>query len=244
MLYSLLLVLLVPMVVHAQETSEVTVQVLYRGAVSTPQSIAVSRDLEVCGASAMVQTVRVHPLSHGLQDAVVTVEGAQTSTNGSTSLAPAVLSNSRCVFVPRVIGIQSGGSIEVGNQDPILHNTHIKAPAGKGLDGHRTLLNVALVPGGRPIVKKVASAGLYHVQCDAHPFMRGYIVARDHPFVAVSDEQGVAKIRGVPPGPYEVSIWHETLGELHSKVTVPSSGNAIVTVEFPSAPSTLRRQPD
>ncbi|MCP9462610.1 MAG: hypothetical protein NNA24_11265 [Nitrospira sp.] len=230
MLHVLSLVLLVlPMTTLAQEAGEVTVQVLYRGVVPPAQSVPVTRDAEFCGATAVTQTVTVHPHSRGLKDAVVIVEGVSLPSNTPTSPAPAVLSNSRCTFAPSVMVLQGWSSIEIGNQDPIMHNTHIRHG-----ESRRTVLNVALVPGGRPISKKIAAAGLYHVQCDAHPFMRGYVIVRDHPFMAVSDEQGLAKIVGVPPGTHEISVWHERLGELRSKVTVPPSGTVRITIDFPA----------
>lgn len=204
----------------------VTVRVLYRGGVHPPAMVQVTRDPETCGDTARVQSVTVQPATGGVKDVIVAIEGIKPSTAHGLKPAPAVLSNTQCQFTPHIILLPAGSAVEILNQDPILHNTHIK-------DDLRTLINVALVPNARPIVKTVERAGLYHVQCDAHKFMQGYMVAFDHPYFAISDEGGYATIRHVPAGTHDLSLWHETLGELRSRVTVPPDGETTVIVEFP-----------
>lgn len=208
------------------EEGMITARVLFRGPVPPPTVMDVNRDPETCGPTAAVQSVVVQPSSGGLRNAVVSIDGFQAEEMGQRLTTPVVLSNFECRFVPHVSAVRTGALLEIHNQDPIMHNTHIK-------DETRTWINIAMVPNVRPILKKVAKAGLYRVRCDAHKFMQGYVVAFDHPLFAVSDEEGYARIRHVPAGTHEISVWHETLGELRSRVTVPANGEAIVTFQFP-----------
>jgi len=52
--------------------------------------------------------------------------------------------------------------------------------------------------------------GLMKLQCDAgHTWMNGWIYVFDHPFFAVTDDEGAFAIRDVPPGTYTLELWHE-----------------------------------
>jgi hypothetical protein len=61
--------------------------------------------------------------------------------------------------------------------------------------------------------------------------MGAFVLVVDGP-AAVSGADGSFEIRGVPPGTYTVSAWHEKLGEKTAQVTVPASGDARVTFAF------------
>jgi hypothetical protein len=47
------------------------------------------------------------------------------------------------------------------------------------------------------------------ITCGSHPWMKGYIVARDNPYVAVTDDEGRFKIEKLPPGKLDFVVWHE-----------------------------------
>ena len=50
-------------------------------------------------------------------------------------------------------------------------------------------------------------------QCDAHGWMHAWWISQDHPYYAVTDAKGAFKLADVPPGDYEVELWHEKLGK-------------------------------
>jgi plastocyanin len=203
----------------------VTVHVLYHGTISPPTDVTVTRDPEVCGTKVLLQPLTVHSPSGGLKDAVVTIDGIPPSETAQTGMAPMVLSNSRCSFSPHVMSLQTGSPIEIHNQDPIMHNTHINHEM-------RTFINVAMVVNGRPVAKIVAKPGLYRVQCDVHKFMGGYVLASTHPYFGVTDDHGNARILNVPAGQHDISVWHERLGQLQAHVSVPSNREAAARFEF------------
>jgi plastocyanin len=203
----------------------VTVHVLYRGTLPPPLDIKVTRDPEICGTTVPVQSVLVHSPSGGLQHAVVLIEGVHAPKQESTRMLPVILSNSRCAFSPHVMALPTGSPLEIHNQDSIMHNTHISKDAS-------TFINVAMVAHARPVTKRVEKSGLYEVRCDAHKFMRGYVVASEHPYFGVTDEQGLTRILNVPAGEHDISVWHERLGQLRAHVTVPPNGEVAATFEF------------
>ena len=214
-----------PSALAQMEQGVVTVHVLYRGAIPQPVDMNVTRDSEICGTTVSTQSVTVHPPSGGLKDAVVMIEGLPAPGKEPAQIPPMALLNSRCSFSPHVMALRTGSALEIRNLDPVPHNTHITS-------GVRTFINVAMVVNARPVGKKVSKPGLYLVQCDAHKFMRGYVMAFEHPYFGVTDGHGDTRILNVPAGEHDLSIWHERLGQLHAHVTVPSNGEASVTFEF------------
>ena len=138
-----------------------------------------------------------------------------------------ILTNKDCAFKPRVDTITVGQTLILRNDDPMLHNTHIR-------NGKRTFVNVAQVVGGRQIEKLVKAPGLLNVKCDKHKFMQGYLVAFDHPYFAITNKTGQFRIVDVPPGRWTITVWHETLGSLTASVMVPDRGTMSVNMEFPA----------
>ena len=228
LLVALFIALIVPNVPAALAQAEqgvVTVHVLYRGTIPPPIDMKVTRDPEICGTTVSTQSLTVHSPSGGLKDAVVMIEGIHAPGKEPALMSPMVLSNSRCSFLPHVMALQTGSPLEIHNLDPIPHNTHITNEV-------RTFINVAMVANARPVARKVVTPGLYRVQCDAHKFMRAYIMASEHPYFGVTDERGDTRILNVPAGKHDISVWHERLGQLRAHVTVPSNGEAAVTFMF------------
>lgn len=200
-------------------------RVVFRGAVPPPAVVAVTRDATVCGESRTIQSLVVHPGTGGIQDAVVSIERTPSLPQPDAPAAT-VIANRQCVFSPHIETIRVGAPLEIRNDDPVLHNTHL-------MTGSRTFLNVALVPEGHPVVKVIKIPGLYQIRCDAHRFMQGYIMAFDHPWHAVTQTQGDFRIAGVLPGRRQVTVWHETLGTIQREITVPAQGDLSITIEFP-----------
>jgi hypothetical protein len=78
--------------------------------------------------------------------------------------------------------------------------------------------------------------------------MGGYLVAFDHPYFAVTDEDGAFSIANVPAGTYRLTVWHEGWNVLQRdaqghltfdaprvvsrEVTVPVPDRAPVIVEL------------
>lgn len=217
--------LLTPAGLSGGETgATITGRIIFRGAVSPPKIMPVDLDAEICGKTVTVSSLVVDVSNHGVREAVVSVEGAGSSSVQSPSAA--VIVNLDCAFSPRVGGAALGQAIEVLNQDPVMHNTHVT-------HDEKTFLNVAQVPGGRPVRKLFKKGGIHHVACDAHKFMEGYVVVFEHPHFTVSGRNGEFRLPGIPPGPRELTVWHEALGLLHKTVVVPPKGELVVNVEYP-----------
>ncbi len=197
----------------------------YQGVVPEPQLKAVTKDQEHCGVEVSVQTINVHDTHGALSGAVVSIEGMKKEDYVASKKDRMVL-NMQCAFRPRIGVARQGEEIEVRNQDPILHNTHIKL-------GKRTFLNVAQVPGGKPIVKRLKRHGLHKIRCDKHIFMESYLYVFSHPYYDRTDKKGAFRISDIPPGKHAIQVWHETLGILENMVNVPTKGTVRVDFSYP-----------
>ena len=194
----------------------------YRGKLPSPNVLKVIKDQDHCGTEVSIQTVQIHDEHGSLSDAVVSVEGIKDVGEEAVEIERPVL-NTRCAFAPRIGMARQGQEIEIRNQDPILHNTHIKHRG-------RTFLNVAQVPGGNPIVKRLKRSGLHTIRCDKHIFMEGSLHVFSHPYYSMTNQTGMFRIEGIPAGKYPIRVWHETLGILEKIVTIPEKG--VVQVKF------------
>lgn len=114
------------------------------------------------------------------------------------------MTNLNCEFVPHILLVQAGENFVLMNNDPIPHNMNV-ASVFKPIN---TLL------GGGPFKTKFDKAERMPIQvtCNIHPFMAGWIVATDHPFVGVSDAAGKLVIKDLPVGNYTFQAWTERAG--------------------------------
>jgi len=138
---------------------------------------------------------------------------------------PVTLTNLKCAFVPHVtVGFKGNTFIE-RNDDPIPHNIHTYS-------GGMTMYNVDLGE-GESITKALKKTGLVEVQCDSHHWMHGYIYVLDHPYAAVTNDDGEFFFKDVPPGTYTVVAWHEMLNKITEyKVKVESGKVTKLKLEY------------
>jgi hypothetical protein len=70
------------------------------------------------------------------------------------------------------------------------------------------------------------------INCEAHNFMFGFMMAPKNPYAVVVGEDGSYSLDNVPPGKYTVKAWHPRLGVVKSKVTVAAKGAAEADFAF------------
>jgi hypothetical protein len=105
------------------------------------------------------------------------------------------------------------------NGDPFIHNV-------RSLSRKNRQFNIAQ-PQGSPDREKTfdQAEGPITLKCDFHRWMEAHLWVMDHPFYAVTNSEGEFEILDLPPGDYEVSAWHEKLGEQSQKITVRKDGS-------------------
>ena len=137
---------------------------------------------------------------------------------------PVVLDQKGCTYHPRVLGIEANQKLQIQNSDATLHNIHAFAK-------NSSEFNLGMPVQGMKLDKTFSNPEvMVKMKCDVHPWMTGYIGVLNHPFFAVTGEDGTFKIENVPPGDYTVEAWHETYGTKTTKITV--GGDTPATVDF------------
>lgn len=229
------LVLMLPLLSWAYESVTVTDgatlkgKVSFQGTAPAPKKLLINKNPEVCGTGYRErQEVKVSAQG-GLQEAVVFVMGIKQGKTWPTPAGGYMLDQKQCDFQPYLQVVPRGTNVDIVNSDPVLHNIHTYELIGRA---RRTLFNFAQPNAGMKIAKPIRTrrGQIVRVECDAHNFMLGWIVALKNPYYAIVDAEGGFTITDVPAGTYDVQAWHPFLGIQKSKVTLPSKGEA--EVEF------------
>jgi len=146
--------------------------------------------------------------------------------NGSypAPTAAVELNQQGCQYHPHVFGIQTGQPLKVVNSDGTLHNIH-------ALPKKNAEFNIGQPFKGMETVKKFDNpeTGL-RFKCDVHKWMGAYCGVFNHPFFAVTNDQGAFEIKNLPPGNYVIEAWHEKYGTQTQNVTI--TGSEAKTVDF------------
>lgn len=209
-------------VTQAQDTGSLSGRTTYGGAPPPKKKVDVNKDQEVCGKHEIYDESLVVGPDKGLKNSVVIVLGAK---GGKFASQKVELDQRGCQYNPHVVVVPTTGQLDILNSDGVLHNIHTHSTANSAI-------NVAQPKFKKVITEKFTKPEMIKATCDAHSWMSGWIVATDHPFVAVTDDKGNFAIKDIPPGKYKVEIWHETLGKQTREVTIKAKEEAKLTLEL------------
>jgi plastocyanin len=123
-------------------------------------------------------------------------------------------------FVPHVLAIVAGTTVEFPNSDRTYHNVFSLSKA-------RTF-DLGRYAAGRSKSVRFDQPGIVRVFCDIHSHMSAFILVFSHRYFAVTDDEGRYRIDNIPPGTYSVVAWHESLPSETRKVTVSENGDSDV----------------
>jgi Polysaccharide lyase family 4, domain II len=138
------------------------------------------------------------------------------------------VTNHNCEFIPHVAIGFKGNKIAMKTDDPVLHTFDLHASVSG-----KELFHVGLHEKGSSVTKKLPKAGLIELSCYVHPWQRAYIYVFDHPYAAITDEQGRFSIKDIPPGTYAVEAWHEALGTKKiADVNIESGKTSTIKFEY------------
>lgn len=127
-------------------------------------------------------------------------------------------------FVPHVLPIQVGTTVEFANSDPLAHNVFsISSPKrfNLGLYGRGTSRRV-----------KFDQPGVVQLLCNVHQEMSAFIVVVKSPFFARTAADGSFRIDNVPAGRHRVRIWHEAMDERSYDVEIAAAGITKTTIRL------------
>ena len=149
---------------------------------------------------------------------VVYLESAPRGAFETSEGGHAVMDQCNETFVPHVLAITTGTTVDFPNSDKFYHNVFSLSKT-KPFD-----LGRYAAGNSRPI--RFYRAGIVRVFCDIHSHMNAYILVFNHPFFAMTDAEGRYRIENVPPGTYGVIAWNEGTSSETRPATVPDGGVA------------------
>lgn len=186
----------------------------------------------------------------GLKDAIVLLEGVEAGKPFEVSVP--LIEARDCMFQPFMTIVRNGHAVEVVNMDPVMHDiqgyeTSLEA-------GARVLFNTPLVmnhqhnrgdlhaihnhaPGKSLVGPIYLNKGrrTFYMQCGFHAYMESWAMAVNNPYYALTDENGKFSLEQVPPGTYQLVVWHPQTGPGKSKlVTVKPDGKVTEQLSLPA----------
>jgi hypothetical protein len=149
-----------------------------------------------------------------LQNVFVYVKDGLGNHTFAVPTTPVVLAQKNCTYQPHVLGIMAGQPLELRNDDPTLHNIHAVPEANREFNMGQP------IQGMRQQHVFSAQEVLVPFKCDVHNWMSAFVGVLDHPFYAVTKNDGTFAITGLPPGTYTIEAVHEKLGRQTQVITV------------------------
>jgi len=197
-------------VIEVPDGGTIKGQTVWKGEIPKVPPLKVFADLDTCGPQVPSPALRIDPATSGIQQVLVYLERVERGKAaeptyrlhmGKRDSDPA---SRLCQFHEQVFPFVRTSDVALINFEPILHNPHLFS------EKHSSLFNIAMPTANREIATKIGRArgvGL-RLQCDVHVHMNAWAAALDHPYFAVTDEQGQFEIGGIPPGTYTLIAWH------------------------------------
>lgn len=193
--------------------------VKYAGPPVEPVVMKVIKDHDICGEG--VRTVVPMRVSddNALADAVIQIKGITTGKAWASIFEDAKVYQTNCSFQPFVQIVRESAQVEVVNFDPILHNVHAYEVFK---NTRRSMFSFSQPRAGQVDVVplKLRRGNLVTIDCNAHNWMAAWIYTSPSPYLAVTTTSGEFEIKDIPPGSYELTVWHPALGEKSTQLDV------------------------
>lgn len=200
----------------AGPAGKVSGTVIFEG--EAPERKPVKRDSDPYCAKSPKLAEDVIVTKGKLKDVFVRIKNPPATT--ATANLP-LIDQKDCTYSPHVFAVPVGGKIAVRNSDGTFHNVN-------GSLSGKLLWNKPQAAKDPELNLDASGAAgqVIDLVCNVHPWMHAYGVIIDHPFYAVTGEDGAFSIPGLPPGKYTLEAWHPTLGTKSLDFVVGSGAKA------------------
>ena len=129
-----------------------------------------------------------------------------------------VMTQREKTFLPHVLAVPLGATVQFRNDDRIYHNVFSIAKPNDFDAGIRAT--------GATYTRTFNNPGPVAILCNIHSTMNGYVFVVDSPYYTKAQASGTFSIRGVPPGRYELVAWHEAATHVTRKAIVVGGDGA------------------
>jgi plastocyanin len=165
-------------------------------------------------AAAATLTVDVKN-ARGAAVADAVVHAAREGTEYAPAKRTAVMDQKNRTFLPHVLPIQTGTSVQFPNSDDIRHQVYSFSSA--------KTFQLPLYTGTPSKAIVFDKPGVASLGCNIHDRMSAYIVVVDTPHFGASGKSGRVKLSDLPPGKYVVQVWHPSLKAEATSVTLTAN---------------------
>jgi plastocyanin len=132
---------------------------------------------------------------------VVYLETAPQPALESPAPGRAVLDQRNEAFVPYVVAVTVGSTVEFPNSDRIYHNVFSLSKPKR--------FDLGRYPRGQSRSVRFDQPGVVRVFCEIHSHMSAFVLVFAHRYFATTDAEGRYRIDGVPPGSYTLAVWND-----------------------------------
>ncbi len=188
-------------------------EVKFVGESPAKEKLEVNKDTEVCAETDMFSEALIVGEDGGIQNAVVFLTHVRNGNKLEIPTQNPVLDQKGCRYVPHMLLVPMGATLDILNSDGVLHNVHTSSVKNPEINRAQPMFK-------KVIQEKFDQPEIIKVTCDVHNWMNAWVVVQGHPYYVVTDTNGLFRITDVPPGDYELKVWHETLGEKIQQVMV------------------------
>jgi len=161
------------------------------------------------------------------QHSIKTGNLAFTKDNGLPA-EPPIVDQWNVEFIPHVLPILKGSTVDFPNTDSVRHNVYSPVP----IPGSHRMLSLGTYDPDVIKIIRLDKTGEIALRCNVHKEMSAFIVVLDNPYFTLTDRTGEFMLDNVPPGSYTLTTWHERYKPVSQQVTVKP--NQTVKVVLPA----------
>lgn len=200
--------------VGQQQYGDLTATFVYGGNQFVANPLRITSDKEFCDRFEVLdETLAVNPQNQGIGNVFVWLflgRGEQAPephpSYAETAEDKILLDNLECRFDPHALVLRTTQTLILGNSDAIGHNCKIDTFANPPI-------NYTIPAGGQLEHQlKMPERLPARVSCSIHPWMSGWVLVKDNPYMAVSDADGKLEIKNLPVGTWTFQVWQERAG--------------------------------
>jgi plastocyanin len=208
--------------------SEISGVVLFNGQAPPRIPIDMSADPACNLANLPNLTEQYIVTDHRLANVYVYIKSGAPRYAAAANTPPVPLDQKGCRYIPHVIAVQQGGTVQFLNSDATIHNIHT-LPTQPG----NASVDISEPAHSAPRTETFNAPELMlPVRCNNHPWMSAFINVAPNPWFAVTGTDGSFHITGLPPGTYTLAAVHEKLGEQDIQITIAPKSIAKASFTF------------
>jgi plastocyanin len=165
---------------------------------------------------------------HGVSDVIVTATPLDERASPPAATMTAIMDQVHLAFIPRVLVVAVGTSVEFPNSDSVSHQVYSFSPAKK--------FQLPLYKGQPHAPVLFDHAGLVVLGCNIHDQMVGYIYVTEAPYFGQSDKTGALRLQDLKGGNYRLTLWSPLIADpsptLERTIHLDSGANSIERIQL------------